>query len=281
MSKNFEEAYKAEVQQNIPDLWNRIESNLPEKKSVQNMAEVTNNVPVSREPVKKIKKKNPYAWIKWASLAAACLLVLLIAPAVIGVGLLGMVAKDESAADMAAPEIYYENAMMDMEYAEEEKFFENEIAAEVEENDTIVSELPAPSLMQQDGAQSVTGEESEYVTQEAAPEEELGEAMPQEAYGEPIVEGLYVEVIAVDAQEEYYEAVILFSDVSRLLADNMFEGNIFYDEGNLIVRVYPDKGEVPVAGEKYSVDVYNSVPETHSIVLPYTVELKSGATEQY
>ena len=31
MSKNFEETYKAEVQRNIPDLWDRIESSLPEK----------------------------------------------------------------------------------------------------------------------------------------------------------------------------------------------------------------------------------------------------------
>ena len=68
MSKNFEDAYREEVQQNIPDLWNRIESSLPEKTPVvaaETMApevEAETTVPAeSRQNTKgnKKTKKNP------------------------------------------------------------------------------------------------------------------------------------------------------------------------------------------------------------------------------
>lgn len=227
MNKNFEDAYVAEVQQNIPDLWNRIECSLPEKVSVQK------------------KKKKTYTWIKWASLAAACLLVLMIAPAVIGIGLVGTVMNEETAAaDTAAPEIYYENAMMDMECAEEEKGYEESVA----ENETDCAVQAAP--------------------------------VTDESY-EPMVEELYAEVVEVNKQEEYYEAVLAFSDINRLIADSVFEDDSFYTEGHLIVRVYPGKGEVPVAGEKYSVDIYSGTDSGLSIVLPCIAELEYIAKEQY
>ena len=59
MNKNFEDAYRAEVQHNIPDLWDRIESGMPEKNPMQGMAK--ENIAEEKGTVLKETKKKPYA----------------------------------------------------------------------------------------------------------------------------------------------------------------------------------------------------------------------------
>lgn len=245
MNKNFEDAYRAEVQHNIPDLWDRIESGLPEKSPAQSMAK--ENIPVKKGTVLKETKKKPYAWIKWASLAAACMLVLLVAPVVIGIGLVGTAMnEDTAAADEAMVETYYDNAMPDMDIVATDEAGEAEV---------------------------------EKITQTATAEE-MEVADSKDEYNESVVEGLYVEVTDVTEQEEYYEVVVEFSDMSRAVADEVFGENEFYLSGALLVRVYPGKGEMPVLGERYCVNIYNTT-EPGLPVVPYCAELESGTLEQY
>lgn len=261
MNKNFEDAYRAEVQHNIPDLWDRIESGLPEKSPAQSMAK--ENIPVKKGTVLKETKKKPYAWIKWASLAAACMLVLLVAPVVIGIGLVGTAMnEDTAAADEAMVETYYDNAMPDMDIVatdsdNAEEYFDMDIVATDEAGEAEVEKI----------TQTATAEEMEV-------------ADSKDEYNESVVEGLYVEVTDVTEQEEYYEVVVEFSDMSRAVADEVFGENEFYLSGALLVRVYPGKGEMPVLGERYCVNIYNTT-EPGLPVVPYCAELESGTLEQY
>ena len=62
MSKKLEESYKSMMAAEVPDLWDRIEKNLPEK-------------------TRKIERKN--RWARLSGLAVACLALLIVIPVVI------------------------------------------------------------------------------------------------------------------------------------------------------------------------------------------------------
>lgn len=78
MSKPLEESYKAELLQDIPDLWNRIEAGIEATATTQISDEITNNKEVSK---KTSTTKNWRIFIAVASPAlAACLLLVVIVP---------------------------------------------------------------------------------------------------------------------------------------------------------------------------------------------------------
>lgn len=244
MNKNFEEAYQAEVQLNIPDLWNRIESSLPPKTPV---AEV------------KRKKKNPYAWIKWASLAAACIFMVITVPAVIGVGAFSIfMFGAKSSSDSAAAEsqdMAMESADCDGGYTEEYYEYENgvdlpkEEAVEESENDMIMED----SVASGDGAD----------------EDSASSTLQSESYRELLIENMYAKVTEVTETEEGYMYVTLeVSSHSREEADECFSNIAFYNGGELKVKVYEDTGEIPVVGEMYSVTVYDCSPPWQSMIEP-------------
>lgn len=76
MERDFEQEFRKLKQDEIPDLWNRIEAGLSEKKSV---ASAPGNV-IAIDNRKRTEKKT-FAWRKWATLAAACVCVVVILPA--------------------------------------------------------------------------------------------------------------------------------------------------------------------------------------------------------
>lgn len=157
MSKNFEEAYKAEVQQNIPDLWNRIESALPEKRIVPEESATTAFHGVKAEQTNlnhksnQKKKKNPYAWIKWASLAAAAMLVVLLLPVVAGLGILGILGS-KSSSDMAAAEseamqeTVAEDMYMDMEAPAVNEALTEDNIENMLQTDAMPESMPAENI---------------------------------------------------------------------------------------------------------------------------------------
>ncbi|MBQ7972364.1 MAG: hypothetical protein IJ291_02755 [Lachnospiraceae bacterium] len=93
MSKNFEEAYKAEVLNDIPDLWDRIEAGLTPRAAavVPDVSEAEQTVPVKK------KKKSLYKFLYVAMPAAAVVLVFLISIPVV----LSMVAGRSYSKDSA------------------------------------------------------------------------------------------------------------------------------------------------------------------------------------
>lgn len=270
MNKNFENAYQAEVQQNIPDLWNRIESSLPEKTPITNLKADSNetvavaaeNMDIYKQPnPQTLKKKNKYAWIKWASLAAACLLVVLILPTVVGIGALGIfMIGSKSSADMAATES--ENMTMDSgEYdgaPMEEGYYEYEAGVNEALEDSTSGAETEDNVIVQD----------ETAMEEGAEEEIASSAQQSEPYRELIIEEMYAEVTEVTVTAEGYVVTLNISDASREEADECLEHDPFYEDGVLKVKVYEDAGEIPVVGEMYSVAVYDCTPPWQSMIEP-------------
>lgn len=78
MERDFEQEFRELKQNEIPDLWNRIEAGLSEKKST-NMTSMSENVIVLDNGARDTKKI--FAWRKWGTLIAACVCVVIILPA--------------------------------------------------------------------------------------------------------------------------------------------------------------------------------------------------------
>lgn len=90
MERDFEREFRELKQNEIPDLWNRIEAGLSEKK---NMTQVSQNIIAidhapgagrgrfEKNDFEKGDTKNPFAWRKWGTLIAACVCVVIILPA--------------------------------------------------------------------------------------------------------------------------------------------------------------------------------------------------------
>ncbi len=252
MNKNFEEAYQAEVQLNIPDLWNRIESSLPEKTVVKECV------------IKKTKKKNPYAWIKWASLAAAGLLVVVMIPAVVGLGLLGLAGKDMASADSAANEMYVtqdavmENAAeMEMDMMEgaameaPDMDYMEEVFVESEDEITMESEAETVPVPEEEGIKQDTQNES------------VGAASGSVAlYGDMIAEDIPATVtgIMTGSDRDYYRVTLMFEEDALETAEKLFTGLEEYNAGMLEVRVYYDVTLEPELAKNYMCTIYEITP---------------------
>ena len=135
MSKNFEEEYKALANEELPDLWNRIEAGLTPRTTA--LAEETKDEQIVgqiNEQVKeKTKKRKMISFLyRYRTVAAAALCAVVIIPAaiVIGFGRAGRSKMWESADEAAPMELYNsaaqaagEEAEVTEEAAEEEMEF--------------------------------------------------------------------------------------------------------------------------------------------------------------
>ncbi len=260
MSKNFEEAYQAEVQLNIPDLWNRIENSLPQKAIVPECAVAESAptfVPVNHELKNKTKKKsNPYAWMKWASLAAAGLLVVIMVPAVVGLGILGFAAKDMASADGAATESCDSVAMEDIAQ-DAESLPESDMMYDMQESpansmSTITGESGAQADGDYDGGVSAGADER---TNEESVEEEK-----MEAQGYVLASNISAKVsnCSEESRNGYYRVVLEIPEESR----EIFQRLEAYTDGELEVWFYSEDGTLPETEEWYFVNIYETDTET-------------------
>lgn len=292
MNKNFEDAYKAEVQQNIPDLWNRIESSLPQKPVVIQAAVAEEPVqfhPVNHETKTEQKKKNPYAWIKWASLAAAGLLVVIMIPAVVGLGILGNATKDMASAETEAAvnDMYVtQDAVMeevaDMEMAEgaEEGYpsLDSEGGMFEESENAAVEETAPEEDIAEIGKETVAeGAESESVS---------GSEATSVLYGDMLVEGIPATVTGVisNFDRDYYNVFLTFEGEALELTDELFGDYECYNNGELEVRVYYDVTLQPEPGVKYIVTIYEVAEAAWGeevIYVPCAAELSPEPYKQY
>lgn len=86
MERDFEQEFRQMKQDEIPDLWNRIEAGLFEKTdAVASSGEersIQHNTEIDREETDRIVPMHKNAWKKWATLAAAVVCLLLVLPAI-------------------------------------------------------------------------------------------------------------------------------------------------------------------------------------------------------
>lgn len=259
MNKNFEEAYKSEVQQNIPDLWNRIESGLPEKEVQTNLNHRSNK-----------KKKNPYAWMKWASLAAAAMLVIILIPTLLGIGALFLMSDKSSSADMAMNESVAEQMVTTDGMAEEDVKLES---ADMEST----AEAPAMNQNNAEGGYAEDERAEESIMGAEASSDVLSDVQSAESESEYpwelYADGLYVKVISATATQDGYAVELELYKLHDNLAGPALENAPYYDNGIITAVVYDGEGEVPVVGEKYILTLYGT-PEQFSLVLPYKAVLE-------
>lgn len=277
MNRNFEEAYKAEVQQNIPDLWNRIESGLPEKKVIPEVPVAA----VESKPVQEVKevqtnlnhkskKKNPYAWMKWASLAAAAMLVIILIPTLLGIGALLLMSDKSSSTDMAMNESVAEQMVTTDGMAEEDVKLES---ADMEST----AEAPAMNQDYAEGGYAEDERAEESIMGAEASSDVLSDVQSAESESEYpwelYADGLYVKVISATATQDGYEVELELYKLHDNLAGPVLENAPYYDNGIITAVVYDGEGEVPVVGEKYILTLYGT-PEQFSLVLPYKAVLE-------
>lgn len=90
MERDFEQEFRELKQSEIPDLWNRIEAGLSEKKNSTTMSQ--NIMAIDNKYIADVRKaennvsgkeapKKRFAWKTWGTLIAACLCVVIILPA--------------------------------------------------------------------------------------------------------------------------------------------------------------------------------------------------------
>ena len=277
MSRNFEEAYRAEVQLNIPDLWDRIESALPEKKTgefygepeeaqavaKENATYVANVKPTNLNHKSNTKKKSKYAWMKWASLAAAAMLVLLLMPALIGVGIIGLAggagSKMESAADSTVS-----MEMMETQTNESEAYPDMEAAESLPMEDAVYE-----NAWLEGGAEFEGDVENDHMTQNSmgnaeetenviTAETELSQDNPYvEDYRKLLAGGMSVRVMGKRLSSDNETYCLLQLEVPEE-AYETFEGREEFRGGQLEVRFYYADGDVPATGESYSANVYEA-----------------------
>lgn len=279
MNRNFEEAYKAEVQQNIPDLWNRIESGLPEKKVIPEVpvaaveskpVQEVKEVPTNLNHRSNKKKKNSYAWMKWASLAAAAMLVIILIPTLLGIGALFLMSDKSLSTDMAMNESTAEQMATTDGVAEEEVKMES---ADMEN----MAETPA---MNQNNAEDGYAEEEmaeESIMGAEASSDVLSDVQSTESESEYpwelYADGLYVKVISATVTQDGYEVELELYRLHENLAGPVLENSPYYDNGIIQATVYNGEGEVPVVGEKYTATLYGT-PEQYSLILPFKAVLE-------
>lgn len=290
MSKNFEDAYREEVQQNIPDLWNRIESSLPEKTpvvAVETMApEVEAETIASADKRQNTKsnrktKKNPYAWIKWASLAAAGLLLVILTPTVLGIGIFSLISGSKMSSDMAANESCAEEPQYAAD-AEENMMYD----ADGMEGGFTMDSVTEESV-QEEMAEDVATPESavqstpESEGKESAAEQEMGaqESVSAESvYGEKVAEGLKAKVSGIITSSDgiYYRVDLYFEGEDKEIANELFGNDDCYNGDELVVRVYYDITLKPEMLEEYTVTIYRVATESsgaEETYLQYAAEL--------
>ena len=257
MNRNFEEAYKAEVQQNIPDLWNRIESGLPEKEVQTNLNH-------------KSKKKNPYAWMKWASLAAAAMLVIILIPTLLGIGALFLMSDKSLSTDMAMNESTAEQMATTDNMAEEEVKLESADMENTAETPAMNQNNAEDGYAEDERAEeSIMGAEASSDVLSDVQSAESESEYPWELYAD----GLYVKVISATATTEGYDVELELYSLHEAVAGAALENAPYYDNGIITAVVYDGEGEVPVVGEKYILTLYGT-PEQFSLVLPYKAVLE-------
>lgn len=192
MSKNFAEEYKALANEELPDLWNRIEAGLTPKttalaEEAEDIQDI-NQTPKETQPAEKPEKGKIISFLlRYRTVVAAALCVVVILPAVIFMGRINRSkSSPEFAADMAAP--------MDN-------------AAATEMWDDMAAEAPAAGAAEEP-EESESGAVAEDMTDgtiadmaDALPAE-MDEAAMKEMQGDRSSSGAMSEAAADDAEEE-------------------------------------------------------------------------------
>lgn len=259
-NKAIEQAYKAEMQTEIPDLWDRIEAALPEKTpSVKTETADSGNQGSINDASKKTKKKSNIRTFRTIALIAACLCVALMIPTLLSIG--GhrsetaasasldeeeYAASSETAAEPEATEsVPAEDTAAEAESAAEDVDRSNNAAEDFASEATAVTEATADA--------AATKEESVQAS------EEKSAALERNDFGSDALytENVEIEIIECDTATGREDDDGYCTFTVMILED---ETGIY--ESASIMDVYVDESEAQSikAGEKLTVTLVNPDP---------------------
>ncbi|MCM1251224.1 MAG: hypothetical protein NC321_00220 [Clostridium sp.] len=209
MERDFELEYREMKQNETPDLWSRIEAGLSDKK----IATTTLEEPVTVRPERFVVRKQA-SWKRWGLLAAACLCVVILFPAVI-MGITGSYKNSSSAADTSlADEGNMSGSMSTSTTAAAEA------SEPVEESASAAAEEPVGEADSGAAEEPVGETDSASETSEAP--EEAASTLPELTDGQ-VLEGAVVQILQVDetGEETVYHAVVIEADADAVMEDGM------------------------------------------------------------
>lgn len=239
MERDFEQEFRELKQNEIPDLWNRIEAGLSEKKNT-NMTSVSENVAALDNRARDTKKI--FTWRKWGTLIAAGVCVVIILPA------FSLLIRNKSYSgsgmDNSASTTAYESSFdTAMEESAESEFCADDMAAaeEVVAEDGMADSAEAESTegmagnaaSADAGQANVTNEAAAGASADAAAEnaqiKENGEVETsrkeeEKAVWDDLTDGQILEEAVIQIQkaevageEVHYRAVVLRADADDIL----------------------------------------------------------------
>ena len=220
MERDFELEYRELKQNETPDLWNRIEAGLSEKK----IAAVPSENESKSIDIEHFVMKKQTTWKRWGLLAAACLCVVIIIPAVMA-GLIGSsksTSRNSSGADTAsgaADMNTSSSAAASAELAEAFDTAPDNAAAEEEKAEAEYTE----STTDDAGSSMAGGSETAAAENAEASEEAAADGAVPEISDGQILEGAVVQILQVDetGEETVYQAVVLEADTDAVMESGM------------------------------------------------------------
>ena len=216
MERDFELEYRELKQNETPDLWNRIEAGLSEKKiAAVPLENESKSIDIERFVV---KKQTP--WKRWGLLAAACLCVIILFPAVMA-GIIGPSKSNSSgSSDSAASTDLMESyASADTAAAEAFDTVPDNAAAEEGKAEPEYTESTTADM----GSSMAGGSETAAMEATEASEDEAEEAEAPEISDGQILEGAVVQILQVNetGEETVYQAVVLEADTDAVMESGM------------------------------------------------------------
>lgn len=250
MERDFEQEFRQLKQNEAPDLWNRIEAALPEKKIAAIPLEENKPIPVERYVPKK-----RMSWRNIGIIIAACLCVVILLPVMLirfsgsasGSSDTSSAAGESGAAQWESSSETAEEVTEDAASADTEGVAGAEISTEA-----AASESAAEGT---DGEMKADGAGAEEMEGSSADNGEMAaQSVPDLEDGE-ILEDVVVEILHVDLSEKevFYEALVVQEDSRQLLEAGM-EISIFCNAESVYgFPLEPREEAAFKTGERYTV----------------------------
>lgn len=264
MERDFRQEFIELKQNETPDLWNRIEAGLSERK-------ITAYAPEKADFSEKITGKNIY-WRRWGSLVAACLCVAVIIPA-LSLIINNIGKNSNSASDGSASGSTTNDTMMDYESSNcapmKEEIAES-AGTDIAQDDTgIQADINADNKnsmsetqdgMSAENSSAATAEEEANDASATETAEDLYEHM--EAVSDlklkngQVIENVTIQIMEADesGEEVIYQAVVLLPDADAVLNKNM-QIEIVCNQETEYDFSSAAKGDIMKAGESYEVSL--------------------------
>ncbi len=249
-----EQAYKEEFQTDIPDLWNRIESALPEKAPAADDERENSEEKVNEKKIVKLRT------IKTVVLIAACLCIVLMIPTILSVG-----GRSHSESAAAASEASMESAAEAAMPADSSE----DLAAEPEMSEETATETTETIETAEDAAAQESMPETEAVADQSYDAKENQQSAVKEKaeaerndFGSDALytDGVRVEIIACDTERgKDDDGYITYTIMILEDASGMYELASTHD-------VYVDEAQTQgmKAGAKLTVTLVNPDPLSSS-----------------